>query len=425
MRDLVGVLAEPNRRRLLEILLEGEQSVTSLSAHFGVTRSAISQHLGVLAHAGLVRVRREGRYRYYRVSPQGLGDLRASLDVFWTRELDELAAAGSPRQEGATMALEKSVLVPLGADETFALLTEPDRLRRWQTVTARIDLRAGGSYRWTIVPGHTAAGNVVEVEAGRRLVMTWGWEDSEDLPPGASTVIITLDPSEGGTIVRLVHEGLTDEQSDSHAQGWSHYLERLAIAARTGDAGADEWADSPDSIDKLTAAEASLAMCQLVLRGIDDKDRTAATPCAKFTVDELVDHLLGSISSLGAMAGTTVELTASGTYEARVANAAQQTLEAWRTRGLDGEVSFGGGQMPASVGASILSLEFLVHAWDLAWATSQPLTPSETLNNYVLELAHAVISPQMRDGDRFAIEVEVDSDAGGLERLVAFTGRTP
>jgi hypothetical protein len=40
------------------------------------------------------------------------------------------------------MPFEKSVLVPLSADETFALITEPDRLRRWQVITARVDLRA-------------------------------------------------------------------------------------------------------------------------------------------------------------------------------------------------------------------------------------------------------------------------------------------
>jgi uncharacterized protein YndB with AHSA1/START domain len=53
------------------------------------------------------------------------------------------------------MAFEKSVLVPLNADETFALITEPDRLRRWQVITARVDLRAGGDFRWTIIPGHS------------------------------------------------------------------------------------------------------------------------------------------------------------------------------------------------------------------------------------------------------------------------------
>jgi DNA-binding transcriptional ArsR family regulator len=99
VRDLVGVVAEPNRRRLLELLLGGEQPVGNLASHFGVTRSAVSQHLGVLADAGLVEVRPAGRYRYYRVSPEGLAALRASLDIFWTKELEDLATAGRPNKE--------------------------------------------------------------------------------------------------------------------------------------------------------------------------------------------------------------------------------------------------------------------------------------------------------------------------------------
>lgn len=55
MHDPVAVLGEPNRRRLLELLLDGERPVVELAAHFGVTRSAISQHLGVLARQGWSR----------------------------------------------------------------------------------------------------------------------------------------------------------------------------------------------------------------------------------------------------------------------------------------------------------------------------------------------------------------------------------
>jgi uncharacterized protein (TIGR03086 family) len=420
VRDLVAVIAEPNRRRLLELLVNGEQTVTGLSAHFESTRSAISQHLAVLVDAGLVEARKEGRFRYYRLIPEGMAELRASLDSFWTQELADLAAARPPKQGESAMRVEKSILVPLGPDETFALLTEPDRLRRWHTVSARIDLRAGGDYRWTVVPGHTAAGKVVEVEPGRRLVLSWGWEEADDLPPGASTVTITLQPADGGTQVHLVHEGLTDAQASSHTVGWSHYLERLRVAAAEGDAGAA----SPDPMDRLSAAEASLAQCQLVLRGIGASDGTSSTPCAKFTVDDLIEHLLGSISSLGSMAGAEVVVPSDVPMESRVATAAQQVLEAWRRRGTEGSVTFGSGEMPASRAANILSLEFLVHAWDFAAATSQSMTPSDALSDYVLDRARELIAPSMRDGDRFAVEAEVGPDAGALERLVAFTGRS-
>jgi DNA-binding transcriptional ArsR family regulator len=91
MRDPLAVLAEPNRRRLLELLGAGERSVSELAANFGVTRSAISQHLGVLVGAGLVASRQEGRFRFYRLEPAGMNRLRHALDTFWTRELEDLA----------------------------------------------------------------------------------------------------------------------------------------------------------------------------------------------------------------------------------------------------------------------------------------------------------------------------------------------
>jgi DNA-binding transcriptional ArsR family regulator len=94
--DLVAAVAEPNRRRLLQLLGHGEQTVTQLAGNFTVSRSAISQHLGVLADVGLVTSRREGRFQYYSLNAGGMAALRAELDAFWTRELDLLAQDARP-----------------------------------------------------------------------------------------------------------------------------------------------------------------------------------------------------------------------------------------------------------------------------------------------------------------------------------------
>jgi DNA-binding transcriptional ArsR family regulator len=96
--DLLAVLAEPNRRRLLELLRGGERTVTELAAEFSVTRPAISQHLGVLASAGLVEARQDGRFRRYRLNPDGMAALRSMLDAFWTSELEQLVRAEPPRK---------------------------------------------------------------------------------------------------------------------------------------------------------------------------------------------------------------------------------------------------------------------------------------------------------------------------------------
>jgi uncharacterized protein (TIGR03086 family) len=319
------------------------------------------------------------------------------------------------------MPFDKSVLVPLNADETFALITQPDRLRRWQVVTARVDLRAGGDYRRTIIPGNSAAGTFTEVEPGRRVVFTWGWEGSADLPPGASTVIITLEPAAGGTMVHLVHEGLTGEQEASHAEGWTHYLGRLVTAATAGDAGPDEWAAKP-ALDPLSSAEATLAICQLVLRGIAEADYHKPTVCTEFDVTQLAEHLIGSVTYLGAAAGASAE-PVNGPLETRVAAAAQATLEAWHVRGLGGEVKVGPHEMPAGAALGILSIEFLVHAWDFAQATGQRVAVSDEVAQHVLGVARQIITPEARGGGSFADPVEAGPDDGLLDRLIAFTGR--
>ena len=420
----MAVLSEPNRRRLLELLSAGEQTVSELAAQFGVTRSAISQHLGVLSSAGLVQARQEGRFRYYRLDPVGMAALHDALEVFWTHELEQLTTARPPKGREPNMNAETSVIVPLDPESTFALLTDPERLRRWQAVTARIELRAGGEFRWTIVPGHTAAGTITEIEPGRRLVFSFGWEASEDLPPGASSVTITLEPTEGGTSVHLVHSGLTAEQAAGHLQGWEHYGERLAAAAEHGDAGPDDWATATPT-DQLTAAEACLAACQLVLRHLGPGDATAQTPCVKFTVDDLVEHLVGSLVSLGTAAGARYETASAegASAEVKVADAGQATLEAWRRRGSEGEVPLGTSQVPASVALDIILVELLVHAWDFAQASGQKVSADEALSAYVLERSRSLIAPHMRDGDNFAAECDAGPDADNLSRLAAFTGR--
>src|SRR5665811_924631 len=108
----------------------------------------------------------------------------------------------------------------------------------------------------------------------------------------------------------------------------------------------------------------------------------------------------------------------------RVAFAAQQALEAWDKRGLEGTVKRGERDMPAVLAASILSIELLVHGWDFAAATEQKVNVSDEVSHYVLDLAHKVISPQARQGGSFADAVEVGPDVDILDRLIAFSGRT-
>ncbi|MFC7450842.1 TIGR03086 family metal-binding protein [Rhodococcus daqingensis] len=322
------------------------------------------------------------------------------------------------------MSYTKRAILPVSPDEAFALITEPERLRRWQTVSAVVDLRAGGSYQWTVTPGHIAAGTFREVEPGRRIVFGWGWDGSADLPYDGSTVTVTVEPTEGGSLVTLVHEGLTEEQARSHAEGWDHYFARLERLAATGDAGPDEWAYAPENLTPVVAAEAALAVLQPILRNLTAEDRPRPTPCAEFTCHELAEHLLTSLGQLGAMAGATVPDSAAGSLEDRVSTLAGRAIDAWRTVDLAGTVPGPGGvQMPASFAAGILPLELTLHGWDLAQGSGQSVHISDELVDYLRGLAEKIV-PGGR-GSSFADEATPAGDATAIDRLAAFSGRTP
>ena len=73
--DVLSAAAEPHRRRLLQLLASGPRTVNELAGHFPVTRSAISQHLGVLEDAGLVRTERSGRYKFHHLDTTPLHEI--------------------------------------------------------------------------------------------------------------------------------------------------------------------------------------------------------------------------------------------------------------------------------------------------------------------------------------------------------------
>jgi uncharacterized protein (TIGR03086 family) len=88
-------------------------------------------------------------------------------------------------------------------------------------------------------------------------------------------------------------------------------------------------------------------------------------------------------------------------------------------------VPFGDGEAPATMMAGILSLEFLVHAWDYAAAVGREVNAPDSLTDYVMGLATNVITPQGRTRAGFDDPVDIPADAGSLDRLLAFTGRRP
>jgi len=86
-------LADPTRRRIVELLVDGERTAGDLASHFETSRPGVSRHLRVLREHGLVNARDDGRRRLYSLEPQPFADLDEWLEryrAFWTQRLDAL-----------------------------------------------------------------------------------------------------------------------------------------------------------------------------------------------------------------------------------------------------------------------------------------------------------------------------------------------
>jgi uncharacterized protein YndB with AHSA1/START domain len=128
--------------------------------------------------------------------------------------------------------VEVALTIAARPETIFRYFTDPGRFARWMGEASALDPEPGGRLRVGYPTGQVAAGQVVAVEPGRRIVFTWGYEgDGQPVPAGSSTVEITLEPVAGGTEVRLRHSGLpAGEPPQAHLAGWRHALATLAYA---------------------------------------------------------------------------------------------------------------------------------------------------------------------------------------------------
>jgi uncharacterized protein YndB with AHSA1/START domain len=138
-------------------------------------------------------------------------------------------------------ALAASVHIAAPPERVFDYFIRPEAIVRWMGDYARLDPRPNGEFTLDI-NGVPVRGRYLEVEPPSRIVISWGHAGSDALPPGASTVEVTLTPEQDGTTVRIVHSGLPEAEARQHAIGWEHFLERLVTAGAGGNPGPDPWA---------------------------------------------------------------------------------------------------------------------------------------------------------------------------------------
>jgi len=139
-------------------------------------------------------------------------------------------------------AVVHELVLPVPAELAFDMFVDPEKLVRWIGISADLQPKPGGRFRFEIVPGQFCEGRYIVVDRPSRLVFTWGWTDPGfGLPPGSSRVEVTLVSCGGDlgkTRIRLVHSGLAGDLGLLHEDGWTRFFARLqAVVAGTDPGG--------------------------------------------------------------------------------------------------------------------------------------------------------------------------------------------
>jgi uncharacterized protein YndB with AHSA1/START domain len=129
-------------------------------------------------------------------------------------------------------------------ERVFDYFVEPELLVRWMGDFARLEAWNGGLFAVDI-NGVLIRGTFLRVERPSLIEIAWGEAGNEDMPPGATRLVVRLVAQGAGTLVQLEHTGLSDSEASKHAIGWPHFLGRLQTLGGGGDPGADPWATNP------------------------------------------------------------------------------------------------------------------------------------------------------------------------------------
>jgi uncharacterized protein YndB with AHSA1/START domain len=128
--------------------------------------------------------------------------------------------------------IEHEIRIQAPPEVVFSYLTDPAKHPAWMGQSADLDARPGGIYRCVMNEQATVRGTYLSVQRPHRVVFTWGFEGNQAVPPGSSTVEITLTRDGDATILRLTHTGLPHPTLASHSQGWQGYLDQLATTVK-------------------------------------------------------------------------------------------------------------------------------------------------------------------------------------------------
>ena len=188
---------------------------------------------------------------------------------------------------------------------------------------------------------------------------------------------------------------------------------------------------SSESVSDLARA---LDQAQSVLSGVAPSQMSDATPCAKWNVQDLSNHIVGGAFMFGSVTRGDVmpevseapDFTA-GDVASTFASAKESILAAWREPGVfERQMVFPFATLPAEMAVRVQLMEIVVHTWDLAQATGQVESLDNSLAETVLTFAEAMIPESSRNsgGEPFGIAVDEPDSATPYVKLAGLMGRT-
>jgi len=228
VRDIdkvMGALRSPIRREILGLIWSRELPAGEIAAAFDVTKPTISEHLGVLRDAGLVKMTAAGTSRRYVARQEALAGLHAALEgsLKWT-PADDISERTSARVRSIS-AVVATVDVDTDQATTFAALTDPEIYSRWLGAPVTIkDGRFAATMEW----GTEVRGTYDVVSAPELLAMRWDFEDDNvPLPGGELIGYLRITPTRSGSHVE-VHQLVEDATQASFMEAaWGLVLARL------------------------------------------------------------------------------------------------------------------------------------------------------------------------------------------------------
>jgi DNA-binding transcriptional ArsR family regulator/uncharacterized protein YndB with AHSA1/START domain len=233
LQATIDALSSPVRREILWMLWDAELPAGEIAAGVDVTAGTVSTHLTALRRAGLVSLRVEGTFRYYRVvrpAMEALLPLLASSDDKW------VAADDLPEREHTTTTVEQwvtaSTEVPLDPEDAFASFTDAERFSAFLGVPVTIE---EGRFSTEMEWGTRVRGRYEVLAPPALIAIRWDFDDDVTPVPGRQAVgYVRVFERDHGSRVE-VHQWAADaEQAAFFSAAWEMVLGRLTEYAEAG-----------------------------------------------------------------------------------------------------------------------------------------------------------------------------------------------